>query len=253
MLQAMHLNYSYRPDQPLITDLSLTIPEEKITTIVGPNGSGKSTLFKLLTHELPPTAGQVLLNQQDLWKLTGKQVAQEIAIVHQHHTLYDDLTVEDLIRFGRLPYQSLWNDLPVNDAETNHLLEQLGLTPLKNNLVNDLSGGQQQRVWLALALNQHPHYLFLDEPTTYLDLHYQIAFLKLLRQLNHQQKLTIVMIIHDLNQALQYSDHCLLFNHGKVIAAGKPATVLTAKRVEANFKVNCQVIKTTNGPLLYQY
>ncbi len=253
MLQAKDLSYQYSASAPLITKLSLTIPDHQITSIVGPNGSGKSTLFKLLTRAIQPMTGKVLLNNHDIWQLTGKEVAKQIAVVHQHHDLYDDLTVADLVRFGHLPYQSLLSDLPEENYNTELLLNRFGLTSLKDSYVRSLSGGQQQRVWLALALNQQPAYLFLDEPTTYLDLHYQIEFLKLLHQLNADEHLTIIMIIHDLNQALQYSDYCLFFNHGKIIAEGKPEEVLTPKRIEEHFKVNCKKIQTADGPILYQY
>lgn len=199
MLDAQHLRFAYPQQAPLIDNLSLTIPEHQITTLLGPNGSGKSTLLKLLTRQLSPQAGHVHLAGQDLWRAYSAQsAAQQIAVVHQHHELYDELTVADLIQLGRLPYQSsLFADPAPADAAA--IMAELQLTALADRPVKQLSGGQAQRVWLALALNQEPTYLFLDEPTTYLDLHYQTEFLRLLRQLNQQRGLTIVMILHDLN------------------------------------------------------
>lgn len=252
MLKAEHLTFAY-PGQPnLIQDLQITIPEHQITTLIGPNGSGKSTLLQLLTRQLRPTSGTVFLDDKDLWELDAQTSAQKIAIVQQQHQLYDEITVKDLVQLGRLPYQStLFSDL--DNENTASILRQLNLTDLATKLVNQLSGGQAQRVWLALALNQHPQYLFLDEPTTYLDLHYQARFLAQLRALNQSTGLTIVMILHDLNQALRYSDYCCLFANGQLINTGTPDEVLTAERVASTFNINCDLVQTDHGPVLVQY
>lgn len=252
MLDAQHLRFAYPQQAPLIDNLSLTIPEHQITTLLGPNGSGKSTLLKLLTRQLSPQAGHVHLAGQDLWRAYSAQsAAQQIAVVHQHHELYDELTVADLIQLGRLPYQSSLFADPA-PADTAAIMAELQLTALADRPVKQLSGGQAQRVWLALALNQEPTYLFLDEPTTYLDLHYQTEFLRLLRQLNQQRGLTIVMILHDLNQALRYSDYCCLLDHGQLVATGTPQRVLTPARIKTTFQLECDLITTKYGPVLIQ-
>lgn len=249
MLSADRLTFAYPGQAGLINNLSLTIPDHQITCLVGPNGSGKSTLFQLLTRQLQPQGGRVMLDGEGLWQLQPTQVAQRLAIVHQQHQLSDEMTVADLVALGRLPYKSSWLAAP-DPASGRQVLEELGLTALANRPVATLSGGQAQRVWLALALNQQPDYLFLDEPTTYLDLHYQVEFLRLLRQLNQTTGLTIVMILHDLNQALRYSDHCFLLAGGDLVASGAPSTVLTPERVSEVFEIDCGQAITPQGPVL---
>lgn len=252
MLKAEHLTFAYPNQSNLIQDLQITIPEHQITTLVGPNGSGKSTLLQLLTRQLPPANGTVSLDGKNLWEMDAKTSAQKIAVVHQQHQLYDEMTVKDLVQLGRLPYQSsLFSDLDKENTAT--ILHQLNLTELATKPVNQLSGGQAQRVWLALALNQHPQYLFLDEPTTYLDLHYQASFLTQLKALNQATGLTIVMILHDLNQALRYSDYCCLLANGQLVTSGNPHEVLTAERVASTFKINCDLVQTDHGTILVQY
>ncbi len=249
MLSAHHLTFGYPKQEPLITDLSLEIPAHKITCLVGPNGSGKSTLFKLLTRQVKPQAGTVRLDGQGLWQLKPTAVAQQIALVHQQHQLADTMTVADLVALGRLPYQSSLLASPAA-ADSAAVLERFGLTALADQPVTTLSGGQAQRVWLALALNQRPTYLFLDEPTTYLDLRYQAELLRLLRRLNQEEGLTIVMILHDLNQALRYCNHCFLLTGGKLVASGAPAAVLTPSQVAASFRLRCDLVETPRGPIL---
>ncbi|RVU72064.1 MULTISPECIES: ABC transporter ATP-binding protein [Lactobacillus] len=253
MLKLEQVNFSYQ-NHALFEDLNLALPEHKITTLIGPNGSGKSTMFKLFTRAAKPSAGQVLLDEQDIWQLDAKKYAQKVAIVHQQNELYDEIKVIDLIKMGRLPYTSLLADEQKSDQElVDRLLEGLEITGFSQKYMDQLSGGQQQRVWLAVALAQQPEYLFLDEPTTYLDLHFQFQFLKILQKLNQEQGLTICMILHDLNQALQFSNQVVLLNHGKIQASGAPDQVITQDLISQNFDINCEVVKTKHGLFLRQY
>lgn len=251
MLELSKVNFSYS-NKTILNQLSLKLADHKITTIIGPNGSGKSTLFKLFTRTLKPDSGSVYLDKQDIWQLKANNFAQKVAIVHQANPVYDQIKVKDLISFGRLPYQSLWQE-EKKSYKVDEIIDELNLTSLKNEMLTNLSGGQKQRVWLALALAQEPEYLFLDEPTTYLDLHFQSVFLRLIKRLNEEQGLTLCLILHDLNQALKYSDQVVLLNQGEIKAQGAPEEVIRPEIIKPNFKIDCQLIKTDHGNFLEQY
>ncbi|KRM31771.1 ABC superfamily ATP binding cassette transporter, ABC protein [Lactobacillus intestinalis DSM 6629] len=229
--------------------MSYELKDHQITTLIGPNGSGKSTLFKLLTRSLKPNKGQILLNREDIWTYPPKKYAQNVAIVHQQNQIYDQIQVIDLVRMGQIPYEDNFK----NSDRLTKILDYLELSDLKNKDLSCLSGGQRQRVWLAVALMQDPEYLFLDEPTTYLDLHFQYSFLKLLRRLNKEQNLTICMILHDLNEALEFSDRSVLFNHGEIVAEGRSEEILIPELVDPIFNINSELIETKTGNYLRQY
>lgn len=249
-MQIKQLTYTYPNQQRGIKQLSFDITPGAMTAVVGPNGSGKSTLFKLLSRELTPDSGEIRLEQRLLPDFSLKEYARKVAVVHQHNQLYDDITVLDLVRFGRLPYHSLLTE--PDDDQLESILTYLELTPLKQQNVAQLSGGQQQRVWLAMALAQQPSYLLLDEPTTYLDLHFQASFMELLVKLNQEFGLTIVMILHDLNQALHFSQQVLMLAAGQVVATGTPRSVLTPPRLHKIFKINTKILTTEQGQFIVQ-
>lgn len=252
MLKLDKVSFSYH-NHSLFKDISLALPEQQITTLIGPNGSGKSTLFKLFTRAVQPSSGAVLLDEENIWQLDAKKYAQKVAIVHQKNELYDEIKVIDLIKMGRLPYNSLLQENKSNQKIIDQILTSLEIREFADKYMDELSGGQRQRVWLAVALAQQPKYLFLDEPTTYLDLHFQFQFLKLLKKLNQEQNLTICMILHDLNQTLQLSDHVILLNNGQIQASGTPEKVITQKLISKNFDINCEVLQTEHGLFLRQY
>lgn len=252
MLTVKNLNFAYPKQKPLLTNVSFELAPHKITTIMGANGSGKSTLLNLLTKGLSPTAGHIYYQGQDISRLTKKDYAQRVALVQQQHQLYDHIQVRDLVSLGRLPYQGLLTDAPT-DAKVFELLDYLELTALAERDVLSLSGGQQQRVWLALALAQNPALLLLDEPTTYLDLHFQYQFLELLQRLKQDQNLTICMVLHDLNHALRFSDELLLLKDGQLVAQGGPKEVLTFERIKQVFGLDSQLSQTAAGYFINVY
>lgn len=248
MIKLEGVSFAYG-DYPAVRDVSYELKDHQITTLVGPNGSGKSTLFKLLTRSLKQNKGKILLNEQDIWTYSPKKYAQNVAIVHQQNRVYDQIRVIDLIKMGCIPY----DDWAKKSDRLTKILDYLELNDLKNKDLSRLSGGQRQRVWLAVALMQDPEYLFLDEPTTYLDLHFQYSFLKLLRRLNKEQNLTICMILHDLNEALEFSDQSVLFNHGEIVAQGRSEEVLIPELIDPIFNINSELIETKTGNFLRQY
>ena len=227
----------------IIMNLDLAIPAGKITTLVGPNGCGKSTLLRGLARLLKPRAGTVYLDGADIFKLSTKAVAKRLGILPQGPVAPEGLTVRDLVAQGRYPYQ---NWLQQWSKEDERLVEQAlattGMTPLADRALDTLSGGQRQRAWIAMALAQDTEILLLDEPTTFLDLAHQIEVLDLLYELNQTEGRTIVMVLHDLNQACRYADYLVAVREGQVWAQGVPAQVMTETMVRQVFGLECRIV-----------
>ncbi|WP_256758435.1 ABC transporter ATP-binding protein [Cohnella sp. WQ 127256] len=236
------LQFQYHNSGPIIRDLSTSITAGKITTIIGPNGSGKSTLLSLLAKNLQPTAGQIVLSGRDLQQFTHKELARQLAVVHQQNEAPIDLTVEKLVEFGRLPYRHLFSSETKEDHEAvAWALDCTQLTPLRKSKLVELSGGQRQRAWIAMALAQKTNLLILDEPTTYLDIYYQIELLELVRSLNERLGLTIVMVLHDVNQAVRYSDEIKVMKQGQVWAEGEPKKIISSELMQLVYDVQAVI------------
>jgi iron complex transport system ATP-binding protein len=229
---------------PIITDLDLAIPAGKITTLVGPNGCGKSTLLRGLARLLKPRAGKVYLDSADIFTLSTKAVAKRLGILPQGPVAPEGLTVRDLVAMGRYPYQ---NWLQQWSKEDELLVEQALVTTGMNHLadrgLDTLSGGQRQRAWIAMALAQDTEILLLDEPTTFLDLAHQVEILDLLYELNQSKRRTIVMVLHDLNQACRYADYLVAVRQGQVYAQGVPMQVITEAMVREVFGLECHIMQ----------
>lgn len=240
-----NLSFAYE-NKTVLRDLNLSIPKGKITTLIGPNGSGKSTLFQLLTKNLTPSRGEIRLEDCPLGQMNLKDFARRVAIVHQNNTAPGDLTVERLVAYGRIPYTKLGRS-PSGD-EDQRLIERAmkitGITNLRNRSIQNLSGGQRQRVWIAMALAQGTKILLLDEPTTYLDVRYQIQILKLVKMLNRRYGITILMVLHDMNQTIHYSDEIVALSHnGQIVTQGDPNAVVTSDMLEKVYGVRLDVIE----------
>lgn len=232
----------------VIKNLSFDLHKGKITTLIGANGCGKSTLFHLMTKSFKPKRGEILLRGRKLAEIRLKDFAREAAIVHQYNTVPDDLTVEKLISYGRTPYHTLGISSNAEDDEEKikWAMEITHTAKHKDKPVAELSGGQKQRVWIAMALAQDTKILFLDEPTTYLDIRYQLQILKLIRKLNREFGLTIIMVLHDINQSFYYSDEIIAIKDGRIIAQGQPEQVITTELVKEVYDVDLH-IQTANG------
>lgn len=249
-MELQHVSYQYPGQENGVTDLSGTFPTGKITTVIGPNGAGKSTLLKILSRQATPQSGTVTLAEKPLTAYTSKMLAQRIAVVSQRHELYDDMTVAAVVKMGRLPYHGLLATVP--DEEVTDFLARTGLTSLAAAHLDDLSGGQQQRVWLAMALAQEPQVLLLDEPTTYLDVHYQQALMTQLRQLA-TAGMTVIQVLHDINQAFTVSDWLWLLQDGRLIAAGTPSGLRRAPLLAKTFQTPIEIVDVPRlGPYIVQ-
>jgi iron complex transport system ATP-binding protein len=251
-LQAKQLSLAY--DQTVIIEnLDLTIPQGKVTALVGSNGCGKSTLLRGISRLLKPSTGGVLLNSNDIWKLPTKELAKQLGILPQGPTAPEGLTVHELVAQGRYPHQGwLQQWSPEDEQVTLDALRITGISEFADRPVDTLSGGQRQRAWIAMTLAQDSDIILLDEPTTFLDLAYQIDVLDLLHELNRERHKTIVMVLHDLNHACRYADHLVAVSGGKIRAQGHPAEVVTEKIVLEVFGIECHIMPDpiTQTPLV---
>lgn len=224
-------------------DLSLEIPTGKITCIVGANACGKSTLLRALARLLKPVSGSVLLDGQRIHSMPTKEVATKLGILPQTPVAPEGITVADLVSRGRHPHQTWLRQWSEKDEAV--VVEAMRVTEtleLAERPVDELSGGQRQRAWIAMALAQDTDLMLLDEPTTYLDLAHQIDVLDLLVDLNREHGRTVVLVLHDLNQAARYSDHLVALKHGAVVASGHPADVITEDVVADVFGMPSRVV-----------
>jgi iron complex transport system ATP-binding protein len=235
-------------DKIVINNLSLTVEQGQVLSVIGPNGSGKSTLLKALSRNLRPMSGSVLLDGMDICSFSAKKFACQLAILHQSPRAPGDLTVRDLVEYGRFPYQHWWKSGDEKDKRVvEEVLQQTGLANLATRPVNTLSGGEQQRAWIAMALAQKPRILLLDEPTTYLDICHQLEILDLVARLNKEHGISIVMVIHDLNYAARYSDTVVVLQQGSLYAAGNPADMITPTMLREVFGVEADIWPDGNG------
>ena len=242
-MKVKDLYFSYGKNE-ILKGVSLRIEAGKITTIMGANGCGKSTLFSLMTKNLYPGKGNIYLSGKNILNLNLKEFAQKVAIVQQYNTASDDITVENLVAFGRTPHKKMMQG---NTEEDERLIEWAmevtNLTEYRDREVSRLSGGQRQRVWIAMALAQNTKILFLDEPTTYLDIRYQIEILQLVQKLNQEYGITIIMVLHDINQAITYSDYVIGLKDGQVLVEGDPEEVITAESLKELYGIELGVTK----------
>ncbi|WP_125583361.1 ABC transporter ATP-binding protein [Levilactobacillus cerevisiae] len=249
-MECQRVSYHYPRQTQGLTDLTGIFPPGKVTTIIGPNGAGKSTLLKLLARQLAPQTGQILLNDHPLEQFAPKEFAQQIAMVTQHHQLYDEMTVREVVATGRLPYHGLLQAVPA--AEVTPYVTAAGLTSLADQMIQELSGGQQQRAWLAAALAQEPSVLLLDEPTTYLDVRYQQQLMTQMRRLA-AKGLTVIQVLHDINQAFRVSDWLWLLQEGRLVTTGTPDQLRDADLLAQTFATQVEIVDVPRlGPYIVQ-
>lgn len=242
ILEADSVSVGYA-DRPVIEALSLSIIMGQITALVGPNGSGKSTLLKAMARLLPVSAGAIYLDGKAITKLPTAQIAREMAILPQGPSAPYSLTVAELVEQGRFPHVGALRMLRHQDHEAvRQALLLTNMIEFAHRPLAALSGGERQRAWIALTLAQTAPLLLLDEPTTFLDIGHQLEVLQLVRRLNEEQKITIVLVLHDLNQAARYSQRMVVLQRGAIVADGAPTDVLTQDLLGNVFNVRANIV-----------
>ncbi|BBH24038.1 iron-dicitrate ABC transporter ATP-binding protein [Paenibacillus baekrokdamisoli] len=241
-LTTNQLNIGYE-ERLIVENLNIAIPQGKITALVGANGSGKSTILKTLARIMSPSAGSVLLDGKSIHKQSTKEVAKQLAILPQNPTAPDGLTVAELVSYGRFPYQKGFGSLTREDRSIiQWAIDSTGMADFTDRPIDQLSGGQRQRAWIAMALAQQTDILFLDEPTTFLDMAHQLEVLELLQKLNESSNRTIIMVVHDLNHASRYAHHMIAIKQGKVAGEGTPQEVMTKDVLREVFGIEADII-----------
>jgi len=238
--ERLHLAYDH---VDVVRDLDLAIPPGRVTVIVGANACGKSTLLRALARLLAPRGGTVSLDGRQIARLPTREVATRLGILPQAPIAPEGLTVGDLVARGRHPHQRWFRQWSAEDeAAVRAALAATGTGDLADRPVDELSGGQRQRAWIAMALAQGTEILLLDEPTTYLDMAHQVEVLDLLADLNATEGRTIVLVLHDLNQACRYAHHLVALAGGRIVAEGRPAEVVTEDLVRQVFGLDTRII-----------
>lgn len=249
------LNIGYG-ENSIIKNISIQIPDQQMTTIIGPNGCGKSTLLKAMTRIISYQSGAVILDGKKIAEENTQDLARKLAILPQNPDSAKGLTVGELVSYGRFPYQNGFGRLTKRDYEViEWALEVTGTIDYKYRNVDSLSGGQRQRVWIAMALAQETDIIFLDEPTTYLDMAHQLEVLELLKKLNIEQNRTIIMVLHDINQAARFSDFIIALKDGKIVKAGSSEEVVQPDVLRDVFHIDALIGRDprTNKPICITY
>lgn len=226
----------------IIKNMNLEIPKGKITMIIGSNGCGKSTLLKTIARIITPKKGEIKLDGVSLKAQAPKEIAKKMAVLPQSPIVPSGLLVKELVSYGRFPYQSAMGGLKEKDIEmVNWAMKVTGIAEFSERSVDSLSGGQRQRAWIAMALAQETEILVLDEPTTYLDMAYQLEILMLLQKLNKEENRTIVMVLHELNNATKFADYLIGVKEGEVVFRGKPLDVITNENLYTLYGIDAKL------------
>lgn len=246
-IQIKQLEVAYE-DAIIIDNMNLTIPKGEITMIIGSNGCGKSTLIKTIGRILSPKKGEILVNGENIKKQATKELAKKMAVLPQNPKVPSGLLVKELVSYGRFPYQSPFGGLSDQDIEmVNWAMEATGISEFADRPIDSLSGGQRQRAWIAMAIAQGTEILILDEPTTYLDMAHQLEILKLLKKLNEEQNTTIIMVLHELNNATKFATHLIGMKKGQVVFSGKPIDVVTKENLKTIYGIDATLTVDETG------
>lgn len=241
ILSSEHLSYQIEGKE-ILKDISLTFPEGKRTAIIGPNGAGKSTLLRLLAGLARPASGKVVLDGRDIHAIGRQKLAQNLAVLPQGASAPPDTTVRRLVDYGRFPYRSYFRaGNPQDDREAvEWAMAVTQVKDFESRQVMSLSGGERQRAFLAMALAQQPEILLLDEPTTYLDIAHQLEVMQIIEEVNARYGMTVIMVLHDINHALQYADEAVVLANHRVVSQGRPDKVISVGLLADVFGVRAE-------------
>ena len=239
--------------QKILHDITLSLPTAQVIALIGPNGAGKSTLFSVMARLQPLQAGQVSFavdnEERDIVSCQARTLAKTVAMLGQDNHVQGRLRVHELLMFGRYPYHQ---GQPTADDQqkVQEILERFELEPLAERFLSTLSGGQRQRVLIAMIVCQDTPYLLLDEPLNNLDMYHAGRLMRELRQLSHNQQKTVVIVLHDINQAAQFADTVVTMKAGEVTAVGRPADVITKETMKDLYNVDVTVLSHQERPVI---
>lgn len=226
----------------ILEEINFEVKEGEFLGIIGPNGVGKTTLLKIITGVKQPNTGQVILNKKNITNLSRKEIAKIMAVVPQNLFIPSLFTVEDVIMMGRYPHQK--NKFTTSNEDitiVNDVMNKTNTNLFRNRIIDELSGGEKQEVIIAKALVQQPKILILDEPTANLDIKHQMKILNLIKTLVKKDKITVIIVIHDLNLASRFCDNLILLNNCKIQSQGKIENVLTQQNLEQAYQIKVKV------------
>lgn len=227
----------------IVEHIDVDVLKGQITSIIGPNGSGKSTVLKALTRLLPHRQGNIILGAKNLKEFKNKEFAQLVGVLPQKHSAPPDFKVKDLVSYGRFAHQKWHKQNSEEDDEiVGWAMDMAGVAHMADRSIHACSGGESQRVWIATVLAQKPQLLFLDEPTTYLDISHQLDTMKLVKKLNQNSDMGIIMVLHDLSHALEVSDRIIVIKDGKKYSEGTPEEVITVEMLKEVYGVNARIM-----------
>lgn len=250
MLVVEQLSVQYE-QKKVVHNVSFDVKAGEVLSIIGPNGSGKSTILKSIARMVTYKEGLITLDGQNMKKISSRDIAKRMCILSQRNQAPNDITVRTLISYGRTPHKKFFERLNDEDEQIiDWALEKTDLQKLQHKPIAALSGGESQRAWIAMSLAQKPQILLLDEPTTYLDIAHQHEVLELVRELNKETGLTVVMVLHDLNQASSYSDRIVVLKEGCLAQIGTPADVITPDMIKDIYRMEAEIqyVSWDNAP-----
>lgn len=230
----------------IIKNVNISFKKGTITSIIGKNGCGKTTLLKTASNLMNPFCGEIILNGESIFSMSRNEIAKQISFLPQIRNV-PNITVYNLIMHGRFPYLG-FSRIPQKKDKliVEEAMKRVEITKYRDKNICELSGGERQKAYIAMVLAQDTDLIFLDEPTTYLDINYQLEVLEIIKELKDINK-TVVMVLHDLNSALTYSDKVCLLDKGKIVIYDTPQAVFDSKEINRVFDVSCEKIYTTNN------
>ncbi|GAA0125663.1 ABC transporter ATP-binding protein [Clostridium sp. CTA-19] len=254
-ISVKNLSVAYE-NNTIIENMNLDIPKGKISIIIGANGCGKSTLLKIIARINKPKNGDIFINNRNIKSIKEKDIAKEVAFLPQGPSCPSGLTVRELVAYGRFPHQKIIGGLNNHDKEIiDWAIKETVLSEFADREIENLSGGQRQRAWIAMALAQETEIIMLDEPTTYLDMSYQLEVLEVLQKLNQEKNITVVIVLHELNNACRFADNIIGLKKGKIVCKGKPIDVINNSTLKEIYGINANIKESENGqyPVCMEY
>ena len=254
-ISVKNLKVAYE-NNTIIEDLSISFPKGKISIIIGANGCGKSTFLKTIARINKPKNGDIFINDKNIKQIKEKDIAKEVAFLPQGPVCPSGLTVKELVAFGRFPHQKMVGGLNSHDKEViEWAIKETGLSEFADREVENLSGGQRQRAWIAMTLAQETEIIMLDEPTTYLDMSYQLEVLEVLQKLNKEKNITVIIVLHELNNACRFADNIIGLKKGKLVCQGRPKDVITKETLKDIYGIDASLELSENGeyPICTEY